>query len=87
LLQRLAQGPATHAQLRQLPAFVARPDLLNQVTQALLWAGRVHPQAAALPSPQRLQLLRQQLEQRPVPTWQPWPQAGSALGLAFRGAI
>ena len=79
LLQRLAQGPLTHAQLRQLPVFAGRADLLNQITQALLWAGWLHPHLATFASTQRLAGLRAALQQRTAPRWQPWPQAGTAL--------
>lgn len=81
LLQRLAQGPATHAELRRLAPFAQRPDVLNQVAQALLWAGSIHPQVE-VDAAGRLAAtvaLRRCLDARPAPRWRPWPQAGSAL--------
>lgn len=79
LLRRLAQGPATHAELRRLAPFAQRPDVLNQVTQALLWAGSIHPQAAAADGSGANAALQRCLDARPAPRWRPWPQAGSAL--------
>lgn len=40
LLNRLASGPATVAELEQ---FVPQPGLLNQAMQMLLWSGIAHP--------------------------------------------
>ncbi|MFT4248918.1 MAG: methyltransferase regulatory domain-containing protein, partial [Pseudomonas sp.] len=79
LLRRLAQGPASQAELRRLAPFDTRADLLNQVGQALLWDGCVHPRAAVPAEPARIERLCRQLERRTPPRWQPWPQAGSAL--------
>jgi len=44
LLERLAKGPATFAELRQLPAFSAALGRLSQSLQMLMWGGHAHPQ-------------------------------------------
>lgn len=43
VLRTLAAGPQSFAALRRLPPFAQAPGLLNQVLQALLWAGLAHP--------------------------------------------
>ncbi len=42
-LDALAQGPQTFAALRTRAPYADAPGLLNQVMQALTWAGLVHP--------------------------------------------
>lgn len=44
LLERLAEGPATFAELRQLPAFSDALGTLSQSLQMLMWNGDIHPQ-------------------------------------------
>ena len=44
LLERLAEGPATFAELRQLPAFAGAIGTLSQSLQMLMWNNYVHPQ-------------------------------------------
>ncbi|MGI3128925.1 class I SAM-dependent methyltransferase [Halopseudomonas pachastrellae] len=43
-LTRLAEGPASFAELEALAPFNGRPGLLNQTLQMSLWAGIVHPE-------------------------------------------
>lgn len=72
LLQALATGPATFATLRALPAFAQAPGVLNQLLQALLWAGLVHPCRADGPHAARASL--------PGTGLQLLPALGSAIG-------
>ena len=44
LLERLAEGPASFAELRQLPMFSEALGTLSQSLQMLMWNGTVHPQ-------------------------------------------
>ncbi|MBA1277830.1 class I SAM-dependent methyltransferase [Stutzerimonas stutzeri] len=44
LLEKLAERPATFAELRQLPAFTEKLGTLSQALQMLMWQGHIHPQ-------------------------------------------
>lgn len=47
VLARLAQAPASFAELETIGNFTARPGLLNQMLQAMMEAGVIHPMRAA----------------------------------------
>jgi len=83
LLRRLARGPADGAELRAAPVFDGQPGLFNQVVQALLWQGALHPLLGKETSTGAAQALVRYLAERDgvVPRWQPWPQAGTALAM------
>lgn len=82
LLRRLARGPASCAELRGDPAFAVEPRLLNQLVQALLWSGAVHPlrgDTGQTPGTARLAHLLAARDGEGC-HWRPWPQAGTAIG-------
>lgn len=81
LLRALADGACSHARLRALPAFAARSDVLNQVTQALLWAGCLHPALHRPASEAAAEALASVLAARAATRWTPWREAGTALPL------
>ena len=86
LLQALASGPQDFARLRQLPAFVQTPGLLNQALQVLCWQGWIHPVPAQVQATvaagdsaacQRLQVLLD--AHRAWPALQLLPAMGTAV--------
>lgn len=79
VLRALAAAPQPFAALRRLPPFAEAPGLLNQVLQALTWAGHVHPLRAddATPAASALRALPQALS--PDLALHLVPAAGSAV--------
>ncbi|PZP99664.1 MAG: SAM-dependent methyltransferase [Variovorax paradoxus] len=80
LLQRLAAGPASFAELVQLPAFAGQPGALLQILQLLLMQELVHP-AQAAPDPGRAQALTQWFAHKGV-ALRVLEKAGTAVRIA-----
>lgn len=82
VLRRLAVGPCPHGELRTMPPFAQRPDILNQLTQALLWRGCLHPASRAPASTPASLALQAQLAARAGRRWRPWLVGGSAIAIS-----
>ena len=79
VLMRLAQGPATFAELRAGAPYDTTPGLLNQVLQALGWAGLSHPCVPTTGGTASADALSRQLSPLPnVPALALVPAIGSA---------
>ena len=76
VLRALAAGPQGFARLRRQPPFDTAPGLLNQVLQALLWAGLVHPARSDRATPAVRDASRALSQDVPV---QLVPDAGTAI--------
>ncbi len=82
LLQALAAGRQTYADIASLPAYRGNPGVVSQFLQALAWAGWLHyqpPAAAMKPVPDVRRAAERALAEHGYGDWSLMAEAGSAV--------